>query len=106
MGFRPSAQHCKNVDEIQYTCGDTFNDISSSKGINTQSSHSMDDSLKKLFSIVKVNNTLTCNSPIEIPYYSNGVFKEALCFNPGVECEEENNYGEYFPYCEDCSTSV
>ncbi|CAB4486415.1 unnamed protein product [Rhizophagus irregularis] len=142
MGFRPSAQHCKNVgtliqcgecdkwhvndviysksklsshendeltrflDEIQYTCSDTFYDISSSKGINIQSSHSTDDSLKKLFSIVKVNNTLTCNSPIEILYYSSKLFKESLCFNCGAECEEENNYGEYFPYCEDCSASV
>ncbi|CAB4390524.1 unnamed protein product [Rhizophagus irregularis] len=44
--------------------------------------------------------------PIEIPYYSSGLFKEARCFNREVECEEENNYGEYFPYCEDCSASV
>uniref|UniRef100_U9TKM5 Uncharacterized protein n=1 Tax=Rhizophagus irregularis (strain DAOM 181602 / DAOM 197198 / MUCL 43194) TaxID=747089 RepID=U9TKM5_RHIID len=72
------------LDEIQYTCSDTFYDISSSK----------------------VNNTLTCNSPIEILYYSSKLFKESLCFNCGAECEEENNYGEYFPYCEDCSASV
>ncbi|CAB4386075.1 unnamed protein product [Rhizophagus irregularis] len=78
MGFRPNAQHCKNVgtliqcgecdkwhviysksklsshendeltrflDEIQYTCGDTFYDISSSKGINIQSLHSTDAEL-------------------------------------------------------------
>ncbi|GBC09836.1 hypothetical protein RclHR1_09150007 [Rhizophagus clarus] len=43
---------------------------------------------------------------IEISYYSNGLFKEALCFNCGVECEEHTNYGEYFPYCEDCNTLV
>ncbi|CAB4386077.1 unnamed protein product [Rhizophagus irregularis] len=68
--------------------------------------HCTDDSLKKLFSIVKVNNTLTCNSPIEIPYYSSKLFKESLYFNCGAECKEKNNYGEYFPYCEDCSASV
>ena len=62
--------------------------------------------MKKLFSIVKVNNTLTCNSLIEISYYSSGLFKETLCFNCGVECEEHTNYGEYFPYCEDCNTLV
>ncbi|CAB4439223.1 unnamed protein product [Rhizophagus irregularis] len=48
------------LDEIQYTCGDSFYDIAS---------NDTNDSMKKLFSIVKVNNTLTCNSPIEIPYY-------------------------------------
>jgi hypothetical protein len=126
MGFKPSAQYCKNVstliqcgecnkwrviyskskltlqeseeltrflDEIQYTCGDTFYDIASDD---------TNDSMKNLFSTVKINNTLTCNSPIEIPYYSSGLFKEALCFNCGVECEGHNNFGEYFPYCEDC----
>ncbi|CAG8653045.1 42_t:CDS:2 [Rhizophagus irregularis] len=56
------------ADEIQYTCGDTFYDISSSKVL-----------LK--FHIIQVVN---CEA----------------------ECEEENNYGEYFPYCEDCSASV
>ena len=134
MGFRPSAQCCKNVgmliqcgecdkwwviysksklssqndkeltrflDGIQYTCGDTFYDLSSS----IQNSNSTNNSMKKLFSIVKVNNTLTCNSPIEIPYYSSGLFsKEVLCFNYGVECEEQNN--DFFPYCEDCNVSV
>ncbi|GBB98408.1 hypothetical protein RclHR1_03220001, partial [Rhizophagus clarus] len=136
MGFKSSAQNCKNVgtliqcgecdkwrvvysksklssqdkeelaqflDEIQYTCGDTFYSLA---GTNIQDSNDINDSMKKLFSIVKVNNTLTCNSPIEISYYSSGLFKETLCFNCGVECEEHTNYGEYFPYCEDCNTLV
>uniref|UniRef100_U9V3I9 Uncharacterized protein n=1 Tax=Rhizophagus irregularis (strain DAOM 181602 / DAOM 197198 / MUCL 43194) TaxID=747089 RepID=U9V3I9_RHIID len=34
--------------------------------------------------VVKVNNTLTCNSPIEIPYYSSGLFKEALVLTENV----------------------
>ena len=62
--------------------------------------------MKRLFSIVKVNNALTCNSPIEVSYYSSGLFKEALCFNCGVECKEHINYSEYFPYCEECNTLV
>ena len=62
--------------------------------------------MKKLFSIVKVNNTLTCNSPVEVPYYSSRLFKEVLCFNCGVECEEEYNYGKYYPYYEDCNALV
>ncbi|GBC25997.2 hypothetical protein GLOIN_2v1731397 [Rhizophagus irregularis DAOM 181602=DAOM 197198] len=37
-------------------------------------------------SIIHVNNTLTCNSPIEIPYYSSGLFKEALV----LTCVKEN----------------
>ncbi|GBB95624.1 hypothetical protein RclHR1_02580007 [Rhizophagus clarus] len=71
-----------------------------------QDSNDINDSMKKLFSIVKVNNILTCNNLIEISYYSSGLFKEALCFNCGVECEEHTNYGEYFPYYEDCNTLV
>ena len=61
-----------------------------------------------LFSIVKVNNTLTCSSPMEIPYlYSSGLFnKEILCFNYIIECEEQHNYDDFFPYCEDCNISV
>ena len=130
MGFKSSAQNCKNVgtlvqcgecdkwrviysksklslhedeeltrflDGIQYTCGDTFYDLTS---------NGADDSIKKLFSIVKVNNTLTCDSPIEISYYSSGLYKEALCFNCGVECEEQHNHDEYFPYYEDCNVLV
>ena len=137
MGFKSSAQNCKNVgtliqcgecdkwrviysksklslqedneltrilDGIQYTCGDTFYDLANS--INIQSSNGTDDSMKKLFSIVKVNNTLTCNSPIEISYYSSGLYNETLCFNCGIECEEQHNHDEYFPYCEDCNVLV
>jgi len=33
--------------------------------------------------------------PIEVSYYSSELFKEALCFNCGLECEEHINYGEY-----------
>src|SRR5438045_7228635 len=136
MGFRPSAQNCKNVgtliqcgecdkwrviysksklssqendeltrflDEIQYTCVDTFYDLASS----ILNSNGTNDSMKKLLSIVKVNNTLACSSPMEIPYYSSGLFnKEVLCFNCGIECEEQHNYDGYFPYCEDCNISV
>jgi hypothetical protein len=137
MGFKSSAQNCKNVgtlvqcgecdkwrviysksklssedeeeltrflDGIQYTCGDTLYNLASST--NIQDSNSTNDSMKRLFSIVKVNNALTCNSPIEVSYYSSGLFKEVLCFNCGVECEEHINYGEYFPYCEECNTLV
>jgi len=64
--------------------------------------------MRKLVSIVKVNNTLTCDSPMEIPYYSSGLLtKEILCFNCGIECEEGHNYdNDYFPYCEDCNVSI
>ncbi|CAB5355433.1 unnamed protein product [Rhizophagus irregularis] len=94
--LQESEELARFLDEIQYTCGDSFYDIAS---------NDTNDSMKKLFSIVKVNNTLTCNSPIEIPYYSSRLFKEVLYFNCGVECEEHNtNHGEYFPYCEDCDS--
>ena len=53
--------------------------------------------MKKLFSIIKVNN---------ISYYSSRLFKEIFYFNCEVECEEEHNYGEYYLYCEDCNALV
>ncbi|PKC00831.1 hypothetical protein RhiirA5_427645 [Rhizophagus irregularis] len=70
MGLRPSAQYCKNVGTL-IQCGecDKWRVIYSKSKL---SSH-------------ETNNTLTCNSPIEIPYLIfNGMFKKALCFN----CEQ------------------
>ncbi|CAG8584005.1 5499_t:CDS:1, partial [Funneliformis caledonium] len=68
-----------------------------------QDSNSTNDSMKRLFSIIKVNNTQICNSSIEASYYSSELYKEALCFNCGVVYEEHINYDEYFPYCEECN---
>jgi hypothetical protein len=58
------------------------------------------------FLLSRLNNTLTWNSPIEVSYYSSSLFKEALCFNCGIECKEQHNYSEFFPYYEDCNTSI
>ncbi len=52
------------LDRIQYTCGDTFYDLAIF--IDIQDSNDANDSMKKLFSIVKVNNILICNSPIKV----------------------------------------
>lgn len=96
LALQESEELARFLDEIQYTCGDTFYDIVS---------NDTNDSMKKLFSIVKVNNTLTWNS-LEIPYYSSGLFKEALCFNYGVECEGHNNHDVHIVKTVICQTKI
>ncbi|CAI2177383.1 15060_t:CDS:2 [Funneliformis geosporum] len=90
MGFKSNAQNCKNVSTL-IQCEECDKNANST---NVQDSNSTNNSMKKLFSNVKVDNTLTCNSPIEVSYYSSELFKEALCFNCGLEYEEHINYDE------------
>lgn len=61
------------LDGIQYTCGDTFYNLASFT--NIQDSNGTNDSMERLFSIVKINNALTCNSPIKVSYYSSDNLK-------------------------------
>ena len=53
-----------------------------------------------------MNNVLTCDSPMEIPYYA---YKyEELCFNCGL-VEKNGNEGlndDNYYYCEVCSPTV
>ncbi|GES83192.1 uncharacterized protein LOC105330322 [Rhizophagus clarus] len=59
-------------------------------------------------------NSLTCNSPMEIPYYSSGLFED-ICFQCGKipeEGDEESNNqvnieeGWYYYYCNECYITV
>ena len=71
------------------------------------------DNVSKLFEKVKVNDSLTCNSPMEIPYYSSGLFED-ICFQcgkiPGENDEESNNQVNieegYYYYCNECYITV
>jgi hypothetical protein len=65
------------------------------------------DNISNLFLKVKVNNALTCNSPMEIPYYTCKLYEE-LCFNCGLVERKEGeglNDNNYF-YCEECNPIV
>jgi hypothetical protein len=140
MGFSPSAQLAKNVgivieccecnkwrvlysktkldamelstleryfDTIQYTCGDSFDILAN---ITESENNNENDNIGKIFEKVKVNNSLTCNSTMEIPYYSSGLFED-ICFQCGKIPEEDdnepNNQEEgYYYYCEECYVTV
>ena len=54
--------------------------------------------------------SLTCNSTMEFPYYSSGLFED-ICFQCGKIPEEDdnepNNQEEgYYYYCEECYVTV
>jgi hypothetical protein len=68
--------------------------------------------VEEIFKKVKVDDGLTCNSPIEVSYYSSGLFEE-ICFQCGKvsedECDESNKVnvdGGYYYYCSECHTTV
>ena len=54
----------RELEQLSYTCGACFQDIS--------------DIEDTVFSLVFVNYKLTCESPIEVPYYV--VFADPMCF--------------------------
>ena len=61
------------------------------------------DDVLEIIKKVKVNNSLTCNSPMEIPYYSSNLFQE-VCFFCGLkEPPVSTNYvkDEFYFYCND-----
>lgn len=142
MGFSPSSQFAKNVgivieccecnkwrvlysktklnaievstlkryfDTIQYACGDTFENAENE---SSDSEHDDSDNIGDLFKKVKINDSLTCNLPMEVPYYSSGLF-ENICFQCG-NIPEENDESinsvsiddGYYYYCNECNSSV
>ena len=52
-----------------------------------------------VFSLVFVNDKLTCESPIEVPYYV--AFADPLCFFCGSEVELVIRE-DFYPLCSEC----
>ena len=78
--------------------------------ITESENNNENDNIGKIFEKVKVNNSITCNSTMEIPYYSSGLFED-ICFQCGKIPEEDdnepNNQEEgYYYYCEECYVTV
>ena len=73
------------IEDLDYTCGSIFADIEAGE----------DSVLNSIY--VKAN--LTCNSPIEIPYYTAG--NAAICFHCGDENELQEDETNY-PICLSC----
>ena len=101
------------LDTIQYTCGDSFEALASSnKETENVDENIENDDIGKIFENVKVDDKLSCNNPMEISYYSSGLFEE-ICFQcgkvPEDECDESNrvNVNEtYYYYCDECYATI
>jgi len=83
------------LDTIQYTCDDSFENLANSRiemeSIDDSGSgdneNSENDDVGEIFKKVKVNDSLTYNHPMEVSYYSSGLFEE-ICFKCGKVPEE------------------
>ena len=73
------------LDDLSYTCGSTFNDVECEE----------DSILKSVY----VKENLTCESPIELPYYSAG--NDPICYYCGGQDELSTN-PDYYPLCTFC----
>ena len=56
-----------------------------------------------LVSKVFVRGNLCCIDPVEIPYYSSGIFDLNVCYYCGSAAPESR--AENYPVCASCSTS-
>ncbi|GES93290.1 hypothetical protein GLOIN_2v1489433 [Rhizophagus clarus] len=105
-GFSPNAQFAK-IFGVVVECYESDTEVSN----NNDDYES--DNLSEIFEKVKINNSLTCNSPMEIPYYSSGLFED-ICFSVGKipeEGDEESNNQVnieegYYYYCNECYITV
>jgi hypothetical protein len=98
LNHEESTKLSRFLDSIQYTCGDSFESLTSEIQQNEFS---------ELFLKVKVNDKLNCQSNMEISYYSCGLFEDEMCFICGEQCEQEDllnlpTDNEFYYYCGKC----
>ncbi|CAB4397956.1 unnamed protein product [Rhizophagus irregularis] len=102
------------LDTIQYTCGDSFEVLakSSIEMKNVGDKNSENNEVVNIFENVKVDDKLMCSNPMEISYYSSGLFED-ICFQCGKVPEDEFDESEkvsvneiYYHYCDECYTTV
>jgi hypothetical protein len=75
----------RELDNISYSCGSCFQEIEDYQG--------------GIFEHVYVNDKLTCDSPIQFPYYV--TFYDPLCFYCGSEHDLAST-PEIYPLCVEC----
>ena len=102
------------LDTIQFICDDSFEVLANSdtEMENIGNENNENDDVGKIFENVKVDDKLTCSDPIEVSYYSSGLFED-ICFQcgkvPENECDKsaEVSVNEvYYYYCDECYTTV
>ena len=96
-----SAKLSRFLDSIQYTCGDSFEELNSEIQQNKYS---------ELFLKVKVNDKLNCQSNMKTSYYSCRLFENDVCFICDEQCQEDmlnsSIDNEFYYYCDECSEKV
>jgi hypothetical protein len=102
------------LDTIQYICGDSFEALANSSTVmeNISNEDGQSDDVGRIFENVKVDDKLACNNPMEVSYYSSGLFED-ICFQcgkiPEDECDESTRVSMnevYYYYCDECYTTV
>ena len=73
-----------------YSCGTCFSDVIADDD---------DGDAASIFSVVFVNDKLTCQCPIEAPYYI--TFSDPLCFYCGSE-DDLQTANDTYPLCQMC----
>ena len=74
------------LNTLLYSCGACFQDI-------------QNDTDDDIFDMVYVNDKLTCESPIETPYYV--VFTDPLCYYCGNEHDVDTEIDGHYLICKD-----
>ena len=74
-----------------YSCGTCFSDVITDDDDG--------DDATSIFSVVFVNDKLTCQDPIEAPYYI--TFSDPLCFYCGSEVDLQT-LNDTYPLCQMC----
>ena len=79
--------HHQALDGFWFTCGSSPKELE------------VDKKLKPLFDLCFVRRNLSCDDPVEIPYYSSEWFL-TVCIYCACKCDSTEP-GKY-PICEDC----
>ena len=83
----------RSLEGLLYSCGSTL------KGIEVECRDGEDSSLSTLFERLFVRQNLSCDDPVEVPYYSSDRFED-VCAHCGCTCAESVS-GQY-PLCSHC----
>jgi len=93
----------ENIEEDDYDENNEDSD-SEDEEFNIMEDNNVEDSIRELFTRVFVNNSWSCASQIEKPYYSAGIYPE-VCIECGNLDVTKPAKGE-FPYCSCCKDNT
>ena len=93
LTFAETSVLFRSLESLLYSCGSTL------KGVEVECRDGEDLSLLTLFERLFVRQNLSCDDPVEVPYYSSDRFED-ICAHCGCVCAESES-GQY-PLCSHC----